>query len=80
MALTYDSSQVNNLTINGSQQPGSLYVLNGGLNAFDSHGNQTITNGKVPLPGTIILVGFTVNSSNFKGFFVRKENDLPQAY
>ena len=68
MALTYDSSQVNNLTINGSQQPGSLYVLNGGLNAFDSDGNQTIYAGKVPFTGTVSLSAFKITSASFPGW------------
>jgi len=62
------SNQVNNLTINGSQQPGSLYVLNGGLYAYDANGNQTINAGKVPFPGTIILAAFAVTSASFLGW------------
>ena len=66
--MAYTTNQVANLTINGPQQPGNLYALNGALNAYDVNGAQTIKNGKVPFPGTIILAAFTVTSVSFKGW------------
>lgn len=66
--MSTTSNQVNNLTINGPQQPGNLYVLNGGLYAYDSQGKQTIKAGKTPPVGTIILAAFTVTASSFPGW------------
>ena len=82
MGLTYNSTQVNNLTINSANQPGSLYVLNGALNAFDANGVQTITNG-LPIPvGTIFITALPVPPIGYV-FCDGKEYsnaDLPNLY